>query len=286
MASGLETFLYDEQGATKHLKVATVALQCDAEPSVNRARIVAMTEAIVDAHPDVELVVFGEVILCWYTPKRREYHRGTAESIPGETTRTMARLAAEHGIYISLGLSESRDGRLYNAQLLLNPAGEIQAVHRKRYPKSDTFSRGPVPVTVTEIKGIKTGMLICSDAASPRTMWELMKKRLELIILSLADDSDEGLFMAKFNARMYDAWLVTANRYGDEDGHFWDGHLMISDPLGRLRVTTNGREQYQVYDLGFASSPSWPKWLVRSAMVKAPVILHVLRNWKRARSYL
>jgi predicted amidohydrolase len=286
MASRLETTLYDEGGAAKHLKVATVALHCDAEPSVNRARIVAMTEAIVDAHPDVELVVFGEVILCWYTPKRREYYQRTAEPIPGETTRAMAHLAAEYGIYLSFGLSESRDGRLYNAQLLLNPAGEIQAVHRKRYPKSDTYSRGPVPVTVTEIKGIKTGMLICSDAASPRTMWDLMKKRLELIVLSLADDSDEGLFMAKFNARMYDAWMVTANRYGDEDGHSWDGHLMISDPLGRLRVATNGREQYQVYDLGFASNRSWPKWLVRNAMVKAPVIFHVLGNWKRARSYL
>jgi len=286
MASRLKTTLYDEGGATKHLKVATVALQCDVEPTVNRARIVAMTEAIVDAYPEVELVVFGEVILCWYNPKRRDYHQRTAEPIPGETTCTVARLAMEHGIYISLGLSESRDGRLYNAQVLLNPAGEIQAVHRKRYPKSDTFSRRPVPVTVTEIKGIKTGMLICSDAASPRTMWELMKKRLELIVLSLADDSDEGLFMAKFNARMYDAWLVTANRYGDEDGHFWDGHLMISDPLGRLRVTTNGLEQYQVYDLGFASSSSWPKWLVRSAMVKAPLVSHVLGNWKRVRSYL
>lgn len=63
MASRLETTLYDEKGATKRLKVATVALHCDAEPSVNRARMVAMTEAIVDAHPDVELVVFGEVIL-------------------------------------------------------------------------------------------------------------------------------------------------------------------------------------------------------------------------------
>lgn len=286
MASRLETLLYDEGGATKHLKVATVALQCDAEPSVNRARVVAMTQAIVDAHPDVELIVFGEVILCWYAPQRREYHRRTAEPIPGETTRTMARLAAEHGIYLSFGLSESREGRLYNAQLLLNPAGEIQAVHRKRYPKSDTFSRGPVPVTVTEIKGIKTGMLICSDAANPRTMWELMRERLELIVLSLADDSDEGLFMTRFNARMYDAWMVTANRYGDEDGHFWDGHLMVSDPLGRLRVTTNGREQYVVHELGFVGSSSWPKRVLRNVMVKAPLVSHVLGNWKRARSYL
>jgi hypothetical protein len=28
----------------------------------------------------------------------------------------------------------------------------------------------------------------------------------------------KGLFMAQFNARMYDAWIVTANRFGDENG--------------------------------------------------------------------
>jgi hypothetical protein len=31
-------------------------------------------------------------------------------------------------------------------------------------------------------------------------------------------NSMKGLFMAQFNARMYDAWIVTANRFGDENG--------------------------------------------------------------------
>ncbi len=281
----MNSFLYHEQTATRRLKIATVALHCDLEPHVNRAKMVTMIDAIMTAHPDVDLILFGEVTLCWYNPQLGDYHRRTAEPIPGETTRAMARLAVEHDLYLSFGLSEAQDGLLYNAQVLINPAGEIQAVHRKRCPKSDLYSRGPVPVTVTDIKGVKTGLVICADAASPRTMWELIRLRLDLIILSLADDHDEGLFMAHFNARMYDAWLVTANRYGDQDGYCWNGHLVISDPLGRLRLTTQGREQYLVYELGFAGPSSWPKRVLRNVVVKAPLVFHVLRNLKQVRTY-
>ena len=60
MESKLKTLLYDEKEATKKLKVATVAMRCDREPSVNRARMVKMTEAIKRAHPDVELVLYGD----------------------------------------------------------------------------------------------------------------------------------------------------------------------------------------------------------------------------------
>jgi predicted amidohydrolase len=290
MASKLKTILYDEKETTKQLKVATVAMQCDREPAVNRAKMVKMTEAIKRAHPDVELVVFGEVILCWYNPEMREYHYRTAEPIPGETTRAMVNLAVEQDLYISFGLSESSDGKLlYNAQVLINPTGEIQAVHRKwnlkPHEKKANYQSGPVPVTITDIKGVKTGIAICSDAASPRAMWELMKSRLDLIILSLADDSDEGLFMARFNARMYDAWIVTANRYGDEGDWFWNGHIVISDPLGSLRATAQDKEGYLVCELGFDTNKSWLRRIIRNMIVKAPLPFHVLRNWRRVREY-
>ena len=98
---------------------------------------------------------------------------------------------------------------MYNTQVLLNPQGQVQAIHRKWNlkpgEKQANYQPGPKPVTITDINGIKTGFVICSDAANPNAMWQLMKNRLELILISLADDSDEGLFMAKFNARMYDA---------------------------------------------------------------------------------
>ena len=108
-------------------------------------------------------------------------------------------------------MSECNGDELFNAQILLNSRGEIQTVHRKKNlkeaEKEANYQPGSEMVTITDIKGIKTGIVICSDTASFRTMWELVKARLDLIIVSLADD-DEDDFVTKFQARLFDAWVV------------------------------------------------------------------------------
>lgn len=291
MTSRFKSFLYNEKAAAEHLKVASVAMSCDRDPDINRTKIANTLDTITQAHPDVDLVIFGEMILGWYNPGQMpEYHRHISKPISRETLKPFASLAAQHGIYLCFGMSEIDDETLHNAQVLLTPQGEIQAVHRKWNlkpgEKRASYQPGPVPVTITNIKGVKTGIVICSDAASPRGMWELMKSRLDLIILSLADDADDDLFMAKLNARMYDAWIVTANRYGDENGWVWNGHIVISDPCGELRATGQDQEQFLVYELGFAGEQSWLTRTIRNVWVKTPLAFHIVRNWKRAKSYL
>ena len=290
MARKYRSVLYNERTTTKRLKIATVAMSCALDPATNRARIVDTVDAILRAHPDIGLVVFGEMILGWYSPgEMPEYHRQISQPISMETLKPFSSLAARRGIYLCLGIPEMNGPSLHNTQVLINPQGDIQAIHRKWNLKPGerkaNYQPGPRPVTITDIKGVKTGIVICSDAASPRTMWELMKSRLDLIILSLADDRDTDRFMAKFNARMYDAWIVTANRYGDENGTFWNGHIVISDPLGSLRVTAQDQEGYLVYELVFDTDRSWPKRLIRNMVVKASLPIHVLKNWQRIREY-
>lgn len=291
MTSKFKPLLYNDQTATKRLKVASVAMSCDRDPDANHAKIADTVSTITQAYPDIKLVIFGEMILGWYNPgEMPEYHRRVSRPISSVTLQPFSDLAVQHAIYLCFGMSEIDGESLHNTQVLINPEGQVQAIHRKWNlkpgEKKANYQPGPVPVTITDIKGIKIGIVICSDTAAPRAMWELMKSRLDLIILSLADDSDEELFMAKFNARMYDAWIVTANRYGDENGHYWNGHIVISDPCGNLRVTGQDQEQFLVYDLGFADKQQWPKMAIRNAWVKTPLVFHILRNWKRAKSYL
>jgi len=291
MTSKFKSFLYNEQAATRHLTAVSVAMACDRDPDKNHTKIANTLDSITQAHPGVDLVVFGEMILGWYNPGYMpDYHRRISKPISREALQAFASLAAQHRIHICFGMSEIDGSILYNTQVLLTPQGEIQAIHRKWNlkpgEKKANYQPGPVPVTITDIKGVKTAIVICSDAASPRGMWELIKCRPDLIILSLADDADDGLFMAKFNARMYDSWIVTANRYGDENGCLWNGHIVISDPCGELRVTGQDQEQYLAYELRFADAQPWLKRTIRNVWVKAPLTLHILRNWKRARSYL
>ena len=285
----IQRWLYDESATAKRLKIATVTLQCEREPANNRIKMIQIIDSIMLAHPDVELIMFGEMILGHYNPEGMPaYHREISEPVPGKTTQVLGKLAGKYGIYLCFGMSENDDGHLYNTQVLLNPQGEIQAFHRKWNLKQGEihthYQPGNQPVTVTEISGIKTGMIICSDAAHPRTMRELIHNRLELILFSLADDKDEDWFVAKANARLYDAWVVSANRYGQET-HYWNGHTVISDPLGKLRLTSTDREGYWVYNIGFAENKSRLKNAVRNLWVKAPLLIHVLTHIKILKSF-
>jgi predicted amidohydrolase len=177
---------------------------------------------------------------------------------------------------------------MYNAQVLLNPGGEIQAIHRKWNLKPAEreagYQPGDRPVTLTDVKGVRTGMVICSDMAHPRTMWTLMRGRLGLILNSLADDQDEKWFVAKAHARMYDAWVVSANRVGQETG-YWNGHTVISSPDGRLRAMMMDKEGYLVEELASRPDRSWLLRWMRTTWVKAPLPWHVLRHWKILKTY-
>jgi predicted amidohydrolase len=275
----------------RKLTIASVAMRCDQEPGVNRKRMIEVVNDVMSEHPGVELILFGEMILGWYQPGRdAAYHRRISEPLRGETLQVLSESAKRYGIFLCYGMSELQDGKMYNTQVLLNPQGETQAVHRKLNLKNPEitagYQPGPSRVTITEIKGIRSGMVICSDAASPRTMIELVRSRLDLILQGLADDQDEDRFVAKYNARMYDSWFVTANRYGDEDEHFWNGHLVVSDPWGRLQKFSQDQPGYLVYEIKFTEKKTWPISLLRQITVKIPLIFHLIKNWRKIRIYL
>ena len=282
-------WLYNEENSQKQLNVATATIQCDRDPDINQAKIINTINQIMKEYPDTELIVFGEMILGWYDPLGApDYHRNISEHIPGPTTGLLCELSIKHQIHLCCGLSEKSDGGFYNTQVLTNPKGEIQAIHRKWNLKTGErragYNPGLEPVTVTKIKDIKTGMIICSDAAHPRTMRELAKNKLELILYSLSDDKDEQWFMAKANSRLYDAWIISANRFGQES-RYWNGHTVISDPLGRLRTTLINQEGYLGYTLQFPRSRSTTQRMIRNLYVKTPLLIHILKSWKTLSSY-
>jgi hypothetical protein len=99
-------------------------------------------------------------------------------------------------------------------------------------------------------------------------------------------DDDRDDFVTLFQARMYDSWFVTANRFGREGDQFWSGLITVTDPLGHVRGATQGREQVLVRELRFAKPGSWLKRIMRGIWVKAPVVTHVIKNWEQAKSYL
>jgi len=82
MVSKISSFLYDVRTAKNHLKVASVTISIDRDPEKNLNNIVGKVDDIMHSHPDIELVVFGEMLFGWFNPgKMPEYHQGIARPI-------------------------------------------------------------------------------------------------------------------------------------------------------------------------------------------------------------
>ena len=272
----------------KVLRVATVAMQCDLSPHKNRERMLDFITRIKKEQPEVDLIVFGETILGWFfNPGRtKEYHQEIAETIPGATTKQLSEIAVAENIYLSFGMTEKVAGAVFNSQVIINPTGEIIGVHRKFFMRDSTFQPGTRPVTVADVKGIRTGLVICFDIRSNKVVKALRKSKLDLIIHSMADDKDPNFFGAGFLARNFGTWYVTANRFGDEGGHFWCGHLFISNPLGKICVKGTDKEQYLFYELHFSTEQSVIKKFLQTIYRKCSLVGHILSNFTIALSYV
>jgi len=234
-------------GVGSTVAIATVAMTPDLDPAVSRERMAAFVRRIVDENPDVRLIHFGETILGWFYVKggTEAYHRRIAEPIPGPSTEFVADLAREHDVHVSFGISERRGEALHNAQVVLDPHGEIVAVHRKFWIRNRVFTPGERTLTTVDIEGAKAAILICADARSLWLLRAIRRARIDLVLASLADYGT-SLRMSEMLGTFFDAWTVVANRFGEEPPLTWHGLITITDRLGRLRAHGIGDERYLV----------------------------------------
>lgn len=276
---GLKRYLYDTSNADVKLKIASVSMICDENPEKNLVKMIKYITEIKENHPQVELIVFGETITGWFFnfDKTSEYHHRIAENIPGETTQLISELATKNNVYICFGISEKDQQGFYNSQVLIDTEGKIVAVHRKTKMREKFFTPGEVLVTIVKIKDVKTGIVICYDVQSKEVNKALKKSNLDLIIHGLADDEDPREFGIGYLARSYDAWIANANRYGDEGGHFWNGWITITNPVGKICVKGKEKEQYLYYEIGIVRQKPL-KRTVRKIYVKIARVFHVLKN--------
>jgi len=92
----------------------------------NLARAEEMIVRAADA--GCALVLLPETLdVGWTHPSAREL----AEPIPGPTSDRLAAAAADAGIHVVAGITERAGERVYNASVLISPAGELLLRHRK-----------------------------------------------------------------------------------------------------------------------------------------------------------
>lgn len=101
---------------------------------------------------------------------------------------------------------------------------------------------------MTDIKGIKVGMIICADVSGFWLTEQLVNQKVELILHSMASEVPE--FFIDPVSRQFNAWEVFANRTGNELQREYSGTIFIADPAGTIRTRSTASESYNFYRVG------------------------------------
>jgi predicted amidohydrolase len=127
-----------------------------------------------------DLIVLPECSLTgWLSPRARTQ----AEPIPGPFTRRLCRAARSHKLGIVIGMEERKDGKLFNAGLLISRDGKILS-HCRKIDELDIglrlYHRGN-KLEVIELEGRKAALDVCSDSWKPGIVETLKLMGVEIL---------------------------------------------------------------------------------------------------------
>jgi predicted amidohydrolase len=159
----------------------------------------------------------GRPIDPWFRPRDVA---DVAELIPGPTTDRLGRLARERGVWLLAGMIErAAAGRFYNTAVLLSPAGEVAAVHRKRWPwpavEPAWATPGDLPPVACRTPFGTVGVAVCYDVHRVRALYSKGDVWALLFPAAWVDVEPPGPYFDRLFprvARSQGCHLVFANR--------------------------------------------------------------------------
>lgn len=155
---------------------------CPAEGTTSAEKCEQFAPLIAQAaEQKADLVVLPETLT--YYGSNRTYAE-CAETIPGPSTEYFGKLAAQHNLYLVVGLLERDEHRIFNVAVLIGPDGEVQGKYRKVTLPRGEIDGGVMPgndFPVFETRFGKVGMMVCYDGFYPEVARELSNRGAEVI---------------------------------------------------------------------------------------------------------
>jgi predicted amidohydrolase len=247
---------YDDSKAPYHINVAAVSIQPDKTDKLATLNTIkTMVEKIKLEHNDIQVIVFGEMILEWYFDEDTKdgYQRLMSETVPGASTDSIKNSAVANNVTIVFGMTEldATSDNLYNTQVLIRPTGEIVKYRKRNLNVTDEDNKMVAgdSLVVTEIEGIKVALFICSDMQSNKITKEITDAKVDVILHSLTSSTDMNADISYVGLQM-NTWIVFANRYGTEGDFSYTGFTQIINPAGSVSERSTGNSAYVYRSLG------------------------------------
>jgi predicted amidohydrolase len=167
------------------MKVCLVPLKIEIRnPSENLRHFQARLAEVEYYQPD--LVCLPECAFTGYLYETQDFEK-FAETIPGETTTIISRIAKEHKCHICFGMLEKAQQGVYSSAALIDKFGQIVHVHRKISEQPPFATGNEVMVADTEFG--KVSVLLCGDLFDDEIKAKISKD-IEFLILPLARSFD------------------------------------------------------------------------------------------------
>ena len=211
----------------------------------NLDKCVDFTRRCVDA-TGAELVVLPETATTGFTPDcSTEELWDLVSAVPGPVTEPVQQVARDLGVHVCLGTYErgAERGTVYNASVLIDPAGEVVGVYRKTHPFCTEHVDGGgwvTPgdtVTVVDTALGRIGMIVCFDGDYPELSRIQAVQGAEVILRPSALLRSADIWELTSRARAYDnhVFVVGANAVGaDPAGVLYFGNSHLVTPIGHI----------------------------------------------------
>ena len=177
--------------------------------------------------------------------------------IPGPAFDELALIAADHEVYLAIGVNELEVGgaTIYNTLLTFGPDGALLHRHRKLvatggerlvWGQGDGSSLGVVDTPFGRVGG-----LICWENYMPLARAALYQQGIDIYLAPTWDDSESWIPTMRHIAREGRVWVISVNTvlragdvgssvpgrellYPDADDWMSRGNAVIVDPAGRI----------------------------------------------------
>ncbi len=200
-----------------------------------------------------KLAVFPECALSGYCFSSLDEAQPYAQPIPGPATERMRAACAELGCYAIFGMLEIDGSRIFNAAVLVGPAGVIGSYRKVHLPYLgvDMFtSYGDRPFAVHDAGEIRVGMNVCYDASFPEAARSLALLGADLIALPTNwPPGAECTAASVINARALEnaVYYIAVNRVGTEREYEFIGRSKIADTNGQTLAETHTTGEEIIY---------------------------------------
>ena len=261
------------QGKEQSVQVAVVqaaSVPFDSEACVDKAvrligdaaatgaKVILFPEAFVGGYP--KGLSYGLVVGARDPAGREEFriYFDAAIEVPGPQTQRLGEAAAEHRVYVVIGVIEREIGTCYCTVLFFGPDGSLLGKHRKLMPTALErmiwgFGDGSTLTAVESPYG-RIGSVICWENYMPMLRMAMYAKNVALYCAPTADDRDTWLLSMRHVALEGRCFVLTACQFirkrdfpksvrvslGDKpDSVLMRGGSAIISPLGAVLAGPN-----------------------------------------------